>query len=188
MHLTPRQIEMQVTHCQVDGCDKVKKSNSMCGMHLNRLRRHGSLDKPQKVSRKKTCRVEENGVICGKPAQARLMCQMHYRRWSVYGDPTKLKFPRLDDKSKRYRLIYKPGHPNSNSYGMIAEHRLIMSEHLGRPLLPHENVHHLNGQRRDNRIENLELWSRSQPYGQRVTDKVEWAIELLQMYAPERLK
>lgn len=62
-----------------------------------------------------------------------------------------------------------------------------MSQILDRPLLRHEQVHHRNGVRADNRPENLELWSHQQPPGQRVEDKVTWAKELLALYEPSAL-
>lgn len=69
--------------------------------------------------------------------------------------------------------------------GWMLQHRVVMEAHLGRPLLASENVHHVNGQRGDNRPENLELWSRSQPAGQRVVDKVAWCREFLGLYGDD---
>lgn len=61
--------------------------------------------------------------------------------------------------------------------GIIAEHRHVMQEHLGRLLVRGENVHHINGRRDDNRLENLELWMSPQPYGQRVENLIAYIAE-----------
>lgn len=71
-------------------------------------------------------------------------------------------------------------HWNGERY--VMEHRTVMEAKLGRALLPGENVHHINGVPDDNRPENLELWATMQPTGQRVTDLVAWAHEILARY------
>lgn len=123
---------------------------------------------------------------CDKPPAAHLgLCNRHYQR-KVDGDPDwerPLRAKRPDGDGSRshgYVRVYRDGR-------LVAQHRLAMEETLGRPLLPEESVHHRNGARSDNRAENLELWSRAQPYGQRVEDKVAFAMEMLRLYRPDLL-
>ena len=72
-----------------------------------------------------------------------------------------------------YRIIQVNGKP-------VSEHKHIIEQHLGRPLKPYENVHHKNGERSDNRLENLEVWITRQPKGQRIEDTEDWAIAFLE--------
>lgn len=153
-----------------------------CLKHYKRLQVHGD---PRKSlidrSRERKCSVDG----CEAKHNAKGLCQLHYSRLKNFGDAyaTPKTSPRGAGSihPEGYRVI------TIAKETRVLEHRYVMAQHLGRDLLPSENVHHLNGDRADNRIENLELWSTAQPAGQRIPDKVSYAIEILSTYAPERL-
>lgn len=63
-------------------------------------------------------------------------------------------------KGNGYVFVKSPNHPNKNIYGYVPEHRLIMEKHLGRYLDKKELVHHINGGKSDNRLQNLVVLSK----------------------------
>lgn len=83
--------------------------------------------------------------------------------WNKRHPTGKSWIPKWVVGKQKYRIVQAPiGHPARKivlkGYGRILEHRLVMEQHLGRYLLPSEVVHHVNGQRRDNRVCNLYLF------------------------------
>lgn len=170
--------------CTINGCHKKHRARGYCGWHYQKARKEGVID--LLPAEPKACSVDG----CERAYKCNGLCHYHDNR-------KRKGMPDWDTRPMR-NLVHPPGTRKVSRAGYATvkqgdgywelEHRAVMAAHLGRGLMPGENVHHINGDRLDNRIENLELWSDSQPKGQRIEDKVAWATEMLAQYAPHLLR
>lgn len=149
----------QRQYCTVEGCENRVNGHGYCQKHYQQMWNAGIEIPGANWTR---CSVEG----CESFARSRGYCVKHYNRWKKHGDPLAILIAEAGQ-----------GHVNRQGYRKlkingktISEHRYVMEQHLGRELLPHETVHHINGDRLDNRLENLELWVGNHGSGVRASE------------------
>lgn len=174
--------------CTIEGCSQPLLAHGYCPMHYKRWKVHGDPGTAERLIRSRyippdPCRVEG----CERVSVYRdKLCNMHgvrlHQRGNL-GPAYALHRPKgTGGIENGYLSVVVHGHPNARPDGRIRQHRLVMSEMLGRPLLHGEEVHHKNRNKLDNDPKNLELWSCSQPPSARVEDLVHWARQILSEY------
>lgn len=185
----PRRSLNGRTPCAVEGCDLKVQDHGFCRNHSNRWRKYGDpLGGPiWRRNRTPICIVDG----CDKPRHGTSVeCSTHKRRRVLFGSYDTPPDRRLPDGTRRpyghgYMRVLHRDHSMADKKGWIQEHRYVMAEFLGRSLTSDENVHHINGVRGDNRLENLELWVTSQPKGQRPSDLVAWSRSIEVQYGSD---
>lgn len=186
------------TICRYEGCSVPAVTGGYCNAHYLRERRGQPMDAPvRKFTKRQTGPCPWPG--CESEIATAGLCRIHYRR-KIEGRAmdAPIQAPRKSRAGivrfvtkEGYVEVRQPDHfgkPIGHRKEWFYEHRYVMEKYLERPLHEGENVHHINGDRSDNRPENLELWISQQPAGQRVVDLLNWAYALRERYQYDRDK
>jgi hypothetical protein len=176
-----RLLVWEVRECSVPTCSRDVRTGGYCSPHYQRACRGADLSAPvqPRLSHAEHPFCKHPG--CERVRYGARFCELHDVRDRRGAD--------MDAPVPKGGTWYKNTHGYMQRQFMKngqrvkeLQHRVVMAEMLRRELLPEENVHHRNGARADNRPENLELWSTSQPSGQRAIDKLEWARGIIALY------
>jgi HNH endonuclease len=146
--------------CSIEGCERPARSRGWCNLHYLRWAKNGDpliTRQPRRGGARPVCTV--NG--CDRPLWVTGMCQMHYTRNARHGDPTTTLHPGRKVRADGYIQLYRPEHPIAMGGGYVFEHRMVAYDAgILHDLTDH--VHHRNGDKADNRPENLEAMSNAE--------------------------
>lgn len=170
--------------CKVNGCQDKHEGLGYCKKHYLKLYRHGDPLAMPRVGKVKTgkhfncqsCGKQlyvilsrfRKGHFCSKKCHAKFQIGKHAspetilkrKQWRLNKSPSwkggRTKTP------EGYILLKMPTHPFAKPTGYIYEHRFVMEKRLGRYLKNEEHIHHVNGVKNDNRIDNLVILSNTE--------------------------
>ena len=196
--IVPREKSKGKT-CRWDDCDLPVTNKGWCNAHYLRHMRGQPMDPPIRRTRREIGPCSWPG--CEQSIRTASLCALHYGRKLNGSDMDAPVTTRSQPKSREgldritnrygYVEVRRQGHfgrAHSGGKTWFQEHRYVMEVYLGRALHKGENVHHINGDKTDNRLENLELWLVHQPPGQRVKDLLNRAYALRERYKEDRDK
>ncbi len=144
--------------CSEINCTKQSTKRNYCEIHYRRNLKLGKFNNVLRRNNKgNQCSVDKCFNNAGDVGCAKGYCVKHYKRWKRHGDPTFIT--RQENGCGTLKNGYKVIRVDNKS---IKEHRHIMEQAIGRKLYKNEVVHHCNGDRLDNRVENLEIMTRGE--------------------------